>query len=75
LHLSGVVACAEEEAMSNLSATITVTYTMRNICSQQDLDTLGMTLDEIVRDLVSSEGLLGLVEDNYTIESIKENTK
>jgi len=60
--------------LSNLNAQITVTYTMRNICSQQDLNKLGMTLEEMVRDLVSSEGLMGVVEDDYTIESIEEGT-
>jgi hypothetical protein len=56
----------------NKCARVTVTFVIRNVCNQQDPEKLGMTFDEIVRSLIDSEGLYGLVEDEYSIDKIKE---
>ena len=58
--------------MKNIHAEVTVTFTMKNVCTRKILKDLGMTLDEVVQDLIDSEGLMGVAEDNFTIESIKE---
>ena len=50
----------------NLSADIYVKFRFNNICSQEDLDEDGWTLEELIRFLIKEEGLMGIVDDELS---------
>ncbi len=54
-----------------LNARITATYIVRDVCAPQDLVDTGMTFEEMVRDLIESERLTGLA-DQEQIVSVEE---
>lgn len=57
----------------NLSADIHVKFRFNNICTQEDLDDDGWTLEEMVRFVIKEEGLMGIVDDEQgEITSIEE---
>ena len=45
-----------------MNARIVVTYTASNICNPEDLVDMDMTFGQMVRMLVTSEGLEGMAE-------------
>lgn len=46
-----------------LAADIIVKHHFPNICTQEDLDEDGWTLEDMVRHLIEEEGLMGIVDD------------
>jgi hypothetical protein len=66
---------AKRRAKSNSSksAEITVKYKLVEICTDQDLKDTKMSLTEMVKFLISQEGLFGIVEDgSEQIIEVKE---
>lgn len=55
-----------------MNARVIVEYTIRDICDQSDLDDTGLTFEQMVRDLIASEGILGLCDLPETIVSIEQ---
>ena len=41
---------------ANIAAQVTVVYTVPDVITESQLDTLGMTLDELVRMMIDEEG-------------------
>lgn len=55
-----------------MDAVVTMKFLIRDVCSEGDLGP-GETLEDLVRDLIESEGgVLGLVEDEGEVVSIRE---
>lgn len=54
-----------------MDATITVKFKLSDVCNHEDLETTGMTFEEMVRHLISEEGIFDLVEDDGEIVSIE----
>ena len=54
-----------------MNATITVKFKLSDVCNPEDLETTGMTFEEMVRYLISEEGIFDLVEDDGEIISVE----
>jgi len=54
-----------------MNAIITVKFKLLNLCNPEDLESMGMTFEEMVRNLISEEGIFGLVEDGGEIISVE----
>lgn len=50
-----------------MNAIVTVEFTIRNICSKEDVEASGLTFEELVESLISEEGLLSLCADSSTV--------
>lgn len=55
-----------------MNAEITVRFTASNLCEPEDLEQPVETFDKMVRYLIESEGLVGIIDDEGTILEIKE---
>lgn len=51
---------------------VTIEFTIKNAFSEEDLKHEEMTVQELTEFLIKSEGLHGIVEDDYKIVEIKE---
>jgi len=54
-----------------MNALITVKFKLSDVCNPEDLKNTGMTFEEMVRYLISEEGIFGLVEDNGDVINIE----
>ncbi len=55
-----------------MDAEIIVKFRFLNATDEQDLAESGKTFEEMVRCLIDEEGLLGLVESDWEIQSVRE---
>lgn len=56
-----------------MNAIVSVEFTIRNVCSQEDLEISGLSFEELVRSLIDDEGLLSLCIDGAaTIVGIEQ---
>ena len=58
------------EIKDSINAKATILVDIENVCSREDLT--DMTLDQMVRDLIESEGLMSVVTD-YQVNEIWED--
>jgi hypothetical protein len=54
-----------------MNATITVKFKLSDVCNPEDLESIGITFEEMVRYLISEEGIFSLVEDNGEVINIE----
>lgn len=55
-----------------MDAKIKVEFTMDRVCEERDLEWNEITFEEMVRSIIESDGLFGVVSDNYRILSVEE---
>lgn len=53
-----------------INAKVTVEFTLKNVCSEEDLKDTKMSFGEMIKDLIQTEGLFGLVEPRYKVVDI-----
>jgi hypothetical protein len=61
-----------------MDAIVTVKFKLSNMCNEEDLIETGMTFEEMVKNLISEEGIMGLVdadEMDGEIISVEEYNK
>jgi hypothetical protein len=67
-----VLTSSDESQDNTFDAEVTVTFILNDICNDSDLDEYN-SFEELVRDLLESEGITGLIDnDDYIIQSIKK---
>jgi hypothetical protein len=54
-----------------MNAIIIVKFKLSDVCNPEDLEDTGMTFEEMVRYLISEEGIFSLVEDNGEVINIE----
>lgn len=57
-----------------MDAKVTIVYRINNVCTKEDLIQAGMTFEEMVRDLINEEHIVGVAEDDPEIVSVEEIT-
>lgn len=55
-----------------MNAEIAVKFTIKDVCSEQDLKDLNINLAEMVQLILNEEGIWGIIEDDYEILWTKE---
>lgn len=56
-----------------MDAKIVVEFIISNVCSKDDIEDTGLSFEQIVKDVIDNEGLMGLVDDPQgRIISIRE---
>jgi hypothetical protein len=51
----------------DLEAIVTVRYTIKNLGSLNEIRSYGFTFEEMVRNCIRDEGLIGIAEDDYEV--------
>jgi hypothetical protein len=55
-------------------AVVTMRYIISNVCHDEELAE-GLTFDVLARDLIESEGVIGLADDEPEIVSIEQRVR
>jgi hypothetical protein len=53
-----------------INAHLLVQFKINNVCTMQDLADLDMSLRQMVENLIQSEGLFGICEEDYKIINV-----
>ena len=55
-----------------MRAVITARFHMPSVCNPEDLEDTGLSFEQMVKHLISEEGLFGVVDDDWEILSVEE---
>jgi len=55
-----------------LGADVVIKFRVPNLCTQEDLEDTGMTLEEMVRWIIDEGGLFGVADDEFEYVSITQ---
>jgi hypothetical protein len=56
----------------SLDAEVTMRFRIKDVCDESDCRRNGVTFNRIVRDLVESENIMGLAEDEGVIVKVRK---
>lgn len=60
--------------MKTYDAVLIVKHRISCVCTDEDLSE-GFAFEDLVRDLITSEGLMGIVDDEHVIVSIEQEVQ